>query len=50
MMRTNQEEKPVAIVTGANGVIGKAIAAGIARAGFEVSMCTKHRRVGRDLR
>jgi len=30
-MPTNQAEKPVAIVTGANGVIGKAIVAGIAK-------------------
>jgi retinol dehydrogenase-13 len=38
MTLDERAEKPVAIVTGANGVIGKAIAAGIARAGFAVVM------------
>jgi retinol dehydrogenase 12 len=38
MTLNEQPQKHVAIVTGANGVIGKAIATGIARAGFEVVM------------
>ena len=50
MMRTNQEGKPVAIVTGANGVIGKAIVAGIAEHGFEVVMvCRDEKRAERAL-
>ena len=50
MMRTNQEGKPVAIVTGANGVIGKAIVAGIAEYGFEVVMvCRDEKRAERAL-
>ena len=50
MMRTNQEGKPVAIVTGANGVIGKDIVAGIAEHGFEVVMvCRDEKRAERAL-
>jgi len=49
-MPTNRIDKPLAIVTGANGAIGKAIAAGIARAGFEVVMvCRDERRAARAL-
>ena len=49
-MPTNQTEEPVAIVTGANGVIGKAIAAGIAKAGFAVVMvCRDEKRAARAL-
>ena len=50
-MPTNQTEEPVAIVTGANGVIGKAIAAGIAKAGFAVVMvCRDEKRVEEALK
>jgi len=46
----NQSEKTVAIVTGANGVIGKAIAAGIAKAGFAVVMvCRDEQRAAQAL-
>jgi retinol dehydrogenase 12 len=49
-MPTNQTEKHVAIVTGANGVIGRAIATGIAKAGFEVVMvCRDEERAARAL-
>jgi retinol dehydrogenase-13 len=49
-MQRNQAEKPVAIVTGANGVIGKAIAAGIAKAGFAVVMvCRDEKRAAQAL-
>lgn len=50
MMRTNQEDEPVAIVTGSNGVIGKAIATGIAKAGFAVTMvCRDEKRAQQAL-
>jgi NAD(P)-dependent dehydrogenase (short-subunit alcohol dehydrogenase family) len=50
MTRTNDENKPLAIVTGANGVIGKAIAAGIAKAGFAVVMvCRDEKRAARAM-
>jgi retinol dehydrogenase 12 len=50
-MPTNQTDKPVAVVTGANGVIGKAIATGIAKAGFDVVMvCRDEKRAEGALR
>jgi len=50
-MPTNQADKPVAIVTGANGVIGKAIATGIAKAGFAVAMvCRDEKRAEEALK
>ncbi len=50
-MPTNQAEEPVAIVTGANGVIGRAIAAGIAKAGFAVVMvCRDEKRADEALK
>jgi NAD(P)-dependent dehydrogenase (short-subunit alcohol dehydrogenase family) len=50
MTLDEKTEKPVAIVTGANGVIGKAIAAGIAKAGFAVVMvCRDEKRAARAM-
>jgi retinol dehydrogenase-13 len=47
---TSTESKRIAIVTGANGVIGKAIASGIAKAGFEVVLvCRDEKRAQRAL-
>jgi len=49
-MPTNQTNKPVAIVTGANGVIGKAIATGIAKGGCAVTMvCRDEKRAAQAL-
>jgi NAD(P)-dependent dehydrogenase (short-subunit alcohol dehydrogenase family) len=50
MTLDEKKEKPVAIVTGANGAIGKAIAAGIAKAGFAVVMvCRDEKRAAQAL-